>query len=169
MIREFSGKKPKIDPSAFVSEAAYVIGDVEIGENANVWPGAVVRGDFHKITIGYESSLEDNCVVHVGSRPLIMGHHVIVGHGAVVHGHRLGNHILIGNNATVLDNAEIGDFCIIGAGSLITPDTKIPSHSMTTGVPAEIKGRVSEEQIKWLKDGSALYTQLAREYKEQGL
>jgi carbonic anhydrase/acetyltransferase-like protein (isoleucine patch superfamily) len=168
MIREFKGKSPKIAPSAFVSEAAYIVGDVEIGENASIWPGTVIRGDFAKVTIGKNTSIEDNCVVHSGDGVTI-GDDVIVGHGAIVHCRKVGNNVLIGNNATILDNAEIGDLCIIGAGSLVTPETKIPAESLAMGVPAQVKGKLLQKQKDQLIAGSAFYIQMAQEYKQQGL
>jgi len=168
MIRDFDGKSPKISPSAFVSEAAYVIGHVVIGENASIWPGAVIRGDFGKITIGNNTSIEDNCVVH-GAVEVVIGNDVIVGHAAVIHCRRIGDHVLIGNNATILDGAEIGDFCLIGAGSLVTPRSKIPGRSLVVGVPARVIGPITQEKLSRLQKGSGIYVQLARKYKQQGL
>ena len=168
MIRDFKGKRPKIAPSAFVSEAAYVVGDVEIGENTSIWPGAVIRGDFGKISIGSNTSLEDNCVVHSGTRATI-GSDVIIGHGAVVHGRKIGNQVLVGNNATILDDVEISDTSIIGAGSVVPPGAKIPERSLVMGSPAKIKGRVSSKELVRLKEGSAVYAKLAQAYKKQGL
>jgi carbonic anhydrase/acetyltransferase-like protein (isoleucine patch superfamily) len=166
MIRKFSGRKPKIALSAFVSEAAYVIGDVTIGDNSSVWPGAVIRGDCCKIEIGANTCVEDNCVVHGDVR---IGHGVIIGHGAVVHCHKIGNNVLIGNNATILDAAEVGSFCIIGAGSLVTAEMKIPDMSLVMGVPAKIKGQVSSEQRLEIEEGAVFYTKLAQEYRGQEL
>ena len=125
MIRSFGGKTPKIAESAFVSETAYVIGDVEIGEGSGIWPGAVVRGDFASIKIGRNTMIEDNSVVHTGE-PMEIGDNVTIGHGVVVHGIKIGNNTLVGNNATVLDNAEIGSFCVIGAGCLVRQGMVIP-------------------------------------------
>ena len=168
MIREFNNKAPRIAASAFISEAAYVVGDVEIGENASVWPGAVIRADFGKVVIGANTSVEDNCVVH-GASDVIIGHDVIVGHGAVVHCSVVGNHVLIGINAAVLDGAHIGDFSIIAAGSLVKTGAKIPTHSLASGSPAIIKGPLSPHQITRLKNGAALYVSLAQKYKNSGL
>jgi len=168
MIREFNGKSPKIASSAFVSEAAYIVGDVEIGENSSIWPGVVIRADFGKIIVGNNTSIEDNCVVHSGA-DVIIGNNTIVGHGAIIHCHRVGSNVLVGNNATLLDDAEIGDFCIIGAGSVVAPKTKIADKSVVTGVPARLKGQTSEEQLAQLKIGSDIYAKLARQYKQQGL
>lgn len=168
MIKEFNGKSPQIHPTAFVSKAAYVIGDVQIGENSGVWPGAVIRADFAKIIIGANTMVEDNCVLHTGI-PMEIGDNVIIGHGVVVHGKKIGNNNLIGNNATILDDSEIGDFCIIGAGSLITPGMKIPDNSMVIGIPGRIKKQNSSEFIHSFKDGLEQYKTLLKEYKRQGL
>ena len=164
MIKKFNGRQPDIAPSAFVSEAAYVIGDVTIGDNSSVWPGAVIRGDCCKIKIGANTCIEDNCVVHGDVR---IGDGVIMGHGAVVHCHKIGNNVLIGNNATILDAAEIGNFCIIGAGSLVTTELKIPDNSLVMGVPAKIRGQISSKQRLEIEEGAVFYTRLAQEYKEQ--
>lgn len=168
MIRAFGGKTPRIAKTAFISEAAYVVGNVEIGDYSSVWPGAVIRGDYAKVTIGEYVHLEDNCVVHCGT-PLVIGNHIIVGHGAVVHCGRIGDNVLVGSGATVLDRAKIGDSCIIGAGSLITPDTVIPPRSLVVGVPATVRGEVTDEQIRRLREDIEGYWAYALRYKEEGL
>lgn len=182
MIRAFDGKQPRIADSAFVSERAYVVGDVEIGERSGVWPGAVIRGDFASIRIGKECQIEDNCVVHSGT-PVEIGDNVIVGHSAVVHCARIGHNVLVGNNATLLDCAEIGDNCIIGANSLVATGQKIPPNSLVIGVPGTVRNKVAPgeihdslrkriQQYSPGRDGQRLeitYTEMARRYKEQGL
>ena len=168
MIRALKGRNPQIAPSAFVSEAAYVVGDVEIGEHASVWPGAVIRGDFCKIRIGSNSVLEDNCVVH-GETDISIGRGVIVGHGAIVHCRPIGDNVLVGSNATILDGAEIGEGAIIAACSLIPPETRIPGRRLAAGIPAQIKGEISSEQLLRLTEGARLHRRLAGEYKRQGL
>jgi carbonic anhydrase/acetyltransferase-like protein (isoleucine patch superfamily) len=173
MIKAFNGRKPKIAKSALVSEAACIVGDVEIGENSSVWPGAVIRGDFGKITIGRNTAIEDNCVIHSGSphsdvKDITIGDEVHVGHGAVVNGHKIGNNVLIGMNATVLHDAEIGNFCIIGANCLVGEGMKIPDNSFVVGVPGKIKGQVSPKQSFWVKDAAKSYARLVKRYKEQG-
>jgi carbonic anhydrase/acetyltransferase-like protein (isoleucine patch superfamily) len=174
VIRSFNGKTPKIAESAFVSEAAYIVGDVEIGENASVWPGAVIRGDFGHIKIGQNTIIEDTCVIHSGSpsgpmADVTIGDNVQIGHGAVSNGRRIGNNVLIGMNTTILHDAEIGDFCVIGAGTVVSQGMIIPDRSFVVGVPAEIKGRVNRQQLWWVEEGSPLYHELAKQYKEQGL
>jgi len=166
VIRSFNGKSPKIAESAFVSEAAYVIGDVEIGEDSGVWPGAVIRGDFAKIKIGRNTMIEDNSVLHTGT-PMEIGDNVIIGHSVVVHGRKIGSNNLIGNNATILDESQIGDFCIIGAGCLISPGMKVPDNSLVLGVPGKIQGKISQAQRQRLHGGSQTYLKLLKKYKEQ--
>jgi carbonic anhydrase/acetyltransferase-like protein (isoleucine patch superfamily) len=173
LIKAFNGKKPKIAKSALVSKAACIIGDVEIGENSSVWPGAVIRGDFGKITIGRNTAVEDNCTIHAGSphserKDATIGDEVHIGHGAVLNCHRVGNNVLIGMNATILHDAEIGNFCIIGANCLVGEGMKVPDNSFVVGVPGKIKGRVSPEQSFWIKDASKAYAKIVKRYKEQG-
>ncbi len=174
MIKSFSGKTPKIAESAFVSEAAYIIGDVEIGESSSVWPGAVIRGDFGKIKIGKNTAVEDNCVIHSGSpsgpvMDITIGDNVHIGHGAVINCRRIGNNVLIGMNATILHDAEIGDFCIIGAGCLVSQGMQIPDRSFVVGVPGKIKGEISDQQLWWVEKAPQNYAELIKQYKREGL
>jgi len=167
MIKTFNGKTPEIAESAFISEAAYVIGDVKIGENSNVWPGVVIRSDMGSIKIGANTSIQDNSVLHA-EVPLEIGDNVLIGHSVVVHGVKIGNHTLIGNNATILDETYIGDFCIIGAGCVVSQGMEIPDNSLVVGVPGKIKGKPSPQQLRWIQEGVQVYTKLAKQYKEQG-
>ena len=174
MIRSFNGKTPKIAESAFVSEAAYVVGDVEIGEESNVWPGAVIRGDFGSIKIGRNVSIEDNCVIHSGtpSSPVgdvSIGDRVIIGHGAVLNCRSIGSYVLIGMNATILHDAEIGNNCVIGAVCLVAQGAKIPDNSFVIGVPGKIKGQPTDQQLWWTREGHKEYLELVNQYKRQGL
>ena len=181
MIRAFNGKMPKIADSAFVSEWAYVVGDVEIGENSGIWPGVVIRGDFGSIRIGGKCQIEDNSVLHSGTT-MEIGDYVIIGHGAVIHGKKIGNNVLIGNNATVLDLAEIGDNCIIAANSMVATELKVPSNSIVTGVPGKIqrelslddmaktRRKIDERYEQMIKAGEIRsYTDMIKKYKEEGL
>jgi len=168
VIRSFNGHSPRIAGSAFVSETAYIIGDVEIGENSGVWPGAVIRGDLARISIGNNTMIEDNCVIHTGV-PMEIGDNVIVGHSAVIHGSMISGDTLIGSNATVLNNAHIGSHCVIAAGCLVSENMKIPENSLVTGVPAKVKGQVSARQRMRLQQGLKTYGALVKNCKEQGL
>ena len=173
MIRNLNGKTPKIAESAFVSEAAYIVGEVEIGENSSVWPGAVIRGDFGEIKIGRNTAVEDNCVIHSGSPSgmgdVVIGDNVAIGHGAVLNCRKIGNNVLIGMSSTVLHDAEIGDSCVIAAGCLVGQGMKIPDKSFVAGVPGKIRGEASAEQLWWAQNNSDAYPRLAKQYKEQGL
>ena len=141
MIRTFNGKTPRIADSASISEWAYIVGDVEIGENTGVWPGAVIRGDFCSIRIGKNCQIKDTSVIHSGTNVEI-GDNVIIGHGAVIHGLKIGNNVLVGNNATILDDTDIGDRCIIGSNSTVATGHKVPNGSLAVGVPARVKKRL---------------------------
>ena len=173
MVKSFNGKTPRIAGSAFISKTAYIIGDVEIGENCVVMPGAVIRADLGKITIGDNTIVEDNCVIHSGSldgfEDIVIGENVVIGHGAVNHARKIGNNVLIGINATILHDAEIGDFCIIAAGALVGQGAKIPDRSFVAGVPGKVKKEVSQQQLLWTQLGSQAYIELAKQYKKEGL
>jgi carbonic anhydrase/acetyltransferase-like protein (isoleucine patch superfamily) len=175
MIRSFNGKTPRIHESAFISETAYIIGDVEIGENSSVWPGAVVRGDLGKITIGKNTVIEDNCIIHSG-RPsfppnidVTFGDNVIMGHGAVSNACRIGNNVIIGMNSTLLHDVEIGDYAIIAAGCVVKEKMKIPEKSFVVGVPAVVKGKISQEQLWWSQNSPKIYQELSQQYKKEWL
>ena len=165
MIRNFGDKTPHIAASAFVSETAYVIGDVAIGEDSGVFPGAVIRGDFAAITIGHNTMIEDNTVIHTGE-PLEIGNWNTIGHNAVMHGRKIGNYCLIGNNATILDEAVIGDFCVIAAGCLVSPGVTIPDYSMVVGLPGVIKPLTPALKKRLERNGQA-YGRLLQQYKKQ--
>ena len=176
MIRSLGDKKPKIAESVFVSEAAYVIGEVEIGENSSVWPGAVIRADFGSIKIGKNTAIEDNCVIHSGTmsnetqcEEVTIGDDVHIGHGAVLHCRKIGNGVLIGMNATILHDTEIGNYCVIAAGCLVKPEMKIPDRSFVAGVPGRVMGKATDEHLWWVKSGTPTYVELAKKYKELGL
>ena len=133
------GVKPKIDESAFIAHGATIIGNVEIGEETNVWPGAVIRGDLCKITIGARCSIQDGVVLHSeAGTSLYIGDDVLIGHGAIVHGPGdVGSNNLIGIGAIKLMGKKIGNGCIIGSACLVTKD--VPDYSKVMGVPGEVK------------------------------
>jgi len=166
MIRSFNGKTPRIAESAFVSEAAYVIGDVEIGENSGVFPGAVIRGDFASIKIGCNTMVEDGSIIHSGV-PVEIGDNCTIGHSVVMHGIKVGNNCLLGNNSTILDNVKIGDHCIIAAGALVSPNTEVPDNSMVMGIPGVIKPVSPDRRQRRGQGGNMSYAQLVKLYKKQ--
>jgi carbonic anhydrase/acetyltransferase-like protein (isoleucine patch superfamily) len=168
MIYVFDGNMPKVADSAYINKAAYVVGRVEIGEESTVWPGAVIRGDVSTIKIGARVHIQDNCVLHA-EYPMEIGDNVLLAHCVMMHGARIGNNSLVGDNATILDNAEIGSFCVIAAGAVVPDGMKIPDYSLVAGVPARIKGSVTEKHLDWVGRGIPIYNALAKKYKAQGL
>ena len=167
MIRSLKDKTPVVHPSAYVNEAAYVVGDVEIGEGSTVWPCAVLRGD-GKIRIGRDTHVQDGTVVHSGTLAEI-GNSVNVGHSVVIHDVKIGDGSLIGNNATVLSQVEIGHHCLVAANAMVRQGTKAPPYSFVVGVPAEVRP-LSQAQRERIDNGVTRgFADLAREYRESGL
>jgi len=169
MIRSLGKRKPKIDGSVFISESAYVVGDIEIGKNSSIWPGAVLRADRFRIRIGSDCSIQDNCVIHAGVSDVIIGNNVTIGHGSVIHCARIGNTVLVGMHATLSSFSEVGDFSIIGAHSMVADHFKVPPRSLVVGVPAKIKRSVSRKEINDIISGTNFYVDLARDFKKMGL
>jgi carbonic anhydrase/acetyltransferase-like protein (isoleucine patch superfamily) len=169
MIRELGEKKPKIAESAFVSEAAYVVGNVEIGENSNIWPGAVLRADRFRIRIGFNSNIQDNCVVHAGFSDVTIGNNVTIGHGSIIHGIRIGNNVFVGMHTVLNNQSEIEDFCLVGAYSMVKDSFKVPARSLAVGIPARIKRELNDRELKQISSGSNFYVELAKEFKKYGL
>ncbi len=167
MIRSLDGLTPKIHPTAFVSEFAYVIGDVEIGEGSSVWPGTVIRADAGKITIGKNSCVQDNSVLH-GDADVVIGDNVTIGHRVMCHAKTVSNNVLIGNGATLNDGVEIGEDSIIAAGCMVVDDMQIAARSMVMGIPARIRGEVEERHLELIRRTAAGYARKAQRYKSQG-
>lgn len=167
MIRSLDGKTPRIHPTAFVSESAYIVGDVTIGENSNIWPGAVLRGDYGKIVIGRNCSIQDNCVLHTDDF-LSLGDNVLMTHGAVIHGGKVGNNVLIGINAALLEDSQVGNYCLIGAGAVVLAGAVIPDRSLVVGVPGRVR-ELTPEQEQRLQDPTAIYVANARRFRAAGL
>lgn len=134
----FEGKEPKVDDSVFLAPGSWVIGDVTIGEGANIWTGAIVRGDDDTVEIGARTTVLENCVIEAPTgMPVKIGDDTIISHGAVVHGARIGSNVLVGIGAIVLDGAEVGDGAIIGSGALVSPRAVIPPNQLAIGLPAK--------------------------------
>lgn len=168
MIREFGGKKPRIHPTAFVSEAAYVVGDVEIGAHSSIWPGTVIRGDQHTIVIGAYVNIQDNSVLHA-DEDTHYGDHVTIAHGVVCHARFVGAHTLIGNGAIVNNGASIGDHTLVAGGSVVRDRAEIPSHSFVVGAPAEVRGPALERHLRMIDRTAESYAVTGRRFREAGL
>ncbi|MDI9643965.1 MAG: gamma carbonic anhydrase family protein [Candidatus Verstraetearchaeota archaeon] len=166
MIQEISGLKPQIDPRAFVHELAVIIGDVVVEEDANIWPGAVLRGDIERILIKAGASIQDGAVLHTDKGyPTNVGKGTVIGHGCIIHGCRIGNHTLVGMGAIVLTGAEIGDDCVIGAGALIPEGKTVPSGSVMIGLPARNVRNTEERDRARIRETAAAYQELVKKYK----
>jgi carbonic anhydrase/acetyltransferase-like protein (isoleucine patch superfamily) len=165
-IRGFRGKRPQIDPSAFVADNATIIGDVTIGARSSVWFGAVLRGDVFHIRIGEDTSIQDNTVIHVthDQYATTVGSRVTVGHSVTLHGCTVGDSCIIGMGAILLDQSVIGERCIVGAGALVTPGTKIPAGHLAVGSPARPKRPLTDDELSWLDSSAGHYAELVRSY-----
>lgn len=167
---EYQGKKPTIADGAFVAPTAVLIGDVTVSEGASIWYGAVLRGDFGKIVIGKNSSIQDNVVMHMtpGGETRV-GDNVTIAHGAVLHTAQVGNGAVIGMNAVLLDNCVIGEQCMIAAGSVVSAGVNIPPRHLAAGSPAVPKKEISGEALNWVTASSMAYAHLTKTYLDQGL
>lgn len=164
MIYEFNGFKPVIHESAFIHPQATVTGNVFIGADVYVGPGAAIRGDWGKIVIEDGCNVQENCTIHMFPGTTITLHKgAHIGHGAIVHGADIGFNSLIGMNAVLMDNAKIGKECIVGALSFVKAGMEIPDRSLVAGNPAKIIKTISDEMIKWKTEGTQLYQQLPKE------
>ena len=168
MIQTVNGKTPKIHPGAFVSEAAYVVGDVEIGEGSSVWPGSVVRGDAGKIIIGKNTCIQDNSVVH-GDADVTIGDDVVVAHRVVCHGRSIGNRVLLGNGCIVNDGVVIGDDTIIASGAMVVDRMEIPARSVVAGLPARVRRQAEDKDIVLIKGYRDIYVRNTAMYLKEGL
>jgi len=164
MFYEFNGLKPVVHPSSFVHAQAAVTGNVIIGKNVYIGPGAAIRGDWGKIIIEDGCNVQENCTIHMfPGVTVLLKQSAHIGHGAIIHGATIGCNCLVGMNAVIMDEAEVGDECIVGALSFIRQGEKIPSRSVVAGNPAKIIKTVSDEMIKWKTEGTLLYQQLPNE------
>ncbi|MBE6712422.1 MAG: gamma carbonic anhydrase family protein [Ruminococcaceae bacterium] len=168
MIRAYKGKKPVLAQEVFLAENSVLIGDVTLEKGANIWYGAVLRGDENSITVGENTNIQDNATVHVAKAcPVVLGKNVTVGHNAIVHGCTVGDGTMIGMGACVLNGAVIGKGCLIGAGALIKEGQVIPDGSLCVGVPAKIVRELDEAGKEKILANAAMYVELAKEYGEE--
>lgn len=162
-VYSIGGIVPVIDPTAYVHPDAVLIGDVIVGPRCYVGPSASLRGDFGRLILKEGTNVQDACVMHgfPGSETVIEedGH---IGHGAVLHGCRIGRNVLVGMNSVVMDNVEIGENSIVAAMAFIKANTAIPPRSLVAGIPARIVRAVSDEELSWKSKGTAAYQALAQ-------
>lgn len=167
MIYAFKGFIPVVHETSFIHPQAAVTGNVIIGKNVYVGPGAAIRGDWGGIIIEDGCNIQENCTIHMFpgvTAVLKEGAHI--GHGAVVHGAVIGKNCLIGMNSVIMDNVEIGDECVVGALSFIKANEKIAPRSLLMGNPARVVKQVSDEMVSWKTAGTRLYQALPAEMHE---
>ena len=167
MIKSFENHAPKIHETAFVAENAIIIGDVEIGAESSVWYGSILRGDVNYIRIGARTNIQDASVIHVSSKthPAILEDEITLGHRVTLHGCYVETGCLIGIGAIILDGVRVGKNSLVAAGSLLTPNTRIPPRSLVMGSPAKVRRELGEDEIKDLERFWRNYVSLSRIYK----
>ncbi len=166
-ILPYNGKWPRIAPDAFVAPTAVVVGDVIVESGASIWFGAVVRGDEAPVVVGRGSNVQDNCVIHIDAgAPCLIGEDCTLGHGAIVHGARLGDRVLVGMRATVLTGATVESDSIIAAGALVPEGRHIPAGMLVMGVPGKPLRPTTEQERQRIREGAEHYQRYAHEYAE---
>lgn len=171
-LRSYKNIRPKLGNNVYIDESAVVIGDVELGDDVNVWPFAVIRGDMHSIRIGARTSVQDNAVLHITHAsdynpegwPLTIGEDVTIGHGACLHGCTVGNRVLIGIGATVLDGAVVEDEVIIGAGTLVPPGKHLESGHLYVGSPCKSVRPLKDSERRFFRYSAENYVKLKNDY-----
>ena len=168
MILSFREINPKIHPTAFVAHDANIIGDVEIGEDASVWFGSILRGDVNYIRIGARTNIQDQTIIHVSSKglPTIVEEEVTVGHRVTLHACHVERGCLIGIGAILMDGVRVGANSLVGAGSLLTPGTQIPPRSLVIGSPGRVKRELTEDELASLQHSWQNYVELKRLYTQ---
>ncbi|TBX65349.1 transferase hexapeptide repeat family protein [Flavobacterium silvisoli] len=167
MIYEFKGFIPVIHESSFIHPQAAVTGNVIIGKDVYVGPGAAIRGDWGGIIIEDGCNVQENCTIHMfPGKTMVLKAGAHIGHGAIIHGANIGANCLVGMNAVIMDDVNVGDECIIGALSFVKAGTVIPNRKIVVGNPAVVVKDVSDEMLEWKTKGTALYQQLPKECYE---
>ena len=167
-VRKHRGLSPKLGKRVYVDPSAVVIGEVVLGDDCSVWPGAVLRGDMHSIVVGNRTNIQDNATLHIthpskfnsGGWPLVIGSDVVIGHGAVVHGCNLNDRLLVGNGAIINDGAEIESEVIVGAGCVVPPGKKLISGYVHVGNPCRVLRPITDSERIFFSYTTANYVKL---------
>lgn len=169
LILSCAGKTPRVAASAFVAPTAVLIGDVEIGPDASVFYGCVLRGDVNRIVVGARTNIQDNAVLHVDrDAECVLGEDVTVGHGALVHASRVGDGVMVGMTSTLLSRSSVGAGSLIAAGAVVLEGQEIPERALAAGVPAKVRRELSEEESEAFIPHASRYVDLAREHADLG-
>lgn len=170
MLMEFEGKRPKVHKTAFIHPEAVVIGKVNVGERSNIWPGAVIRGDFAEVKIGCHTCIQDNAVVHADVGEAVkIGDRVVVGHQALVHGATISDDSLVGAGSIIFSGAKIGEGSLIGMGAVVLKGEEVPPGTVVVGIPARPLRKLREEETEYIRLQVERYDQLAERYKKSGI
>lgn len=162
-IYEFEDLVPVVDPTAYVHPTTVLIGDVVIGPRCFVGPNAVLRGDFGRIILEEGANLQDTCVMHsFPNCDTVVEFDGHIGHGAILHGCRIGRNAMVGMNAVVMDNAIVGEECIVAALAFVKANMQIPPRSLVAGIPGKVIRSLTAQEIAWKPAGTAVYRQLAQ-------
>ena len=159
--------EPRIHPLAYVHPSAQLIGQVEIGPEASIWPTSVLRGDNGAIRLGARSNFQDGAVAHatLGVSETHIGQECTIGHRAVIHGCTIGDSCLVGIGAILLDDVQLGDWCFVAAGSLLAPNRKYPPKSFILGSPGKVVREVTTKDMEWIAHSWKVYLDLCRTYR----
>jgi carbonic anhydrase/acetyltransferase-like protein (isoleucine patch superfamily) len=166
IVRKYRGIAPKLGSGVYLAPTAALVGDVELGDEASVWYGAVLRGDVGRIRIGRRTNVQDNACIHM-SKDLShaeIADHVTIGHAAVIHGARIESGALIGIGAIVLDKAVVEEGALVGAMSLVTPGMRVPAGQLVMGQPARVVRAVKDAERRWMAETVTNYVGYARDY-----
>ncbi len=170
MLIEYQGRRPQIADNVFIAPTAVLIGDVRVAAGANIWFGAVLRGDHGTILIGPGSSIQDNATLHVPEQSVTeVGANVTVAHGAVLEGCRIGADSVVGMNAVVLPGAIVGEQVMIAAGSVVGEGARIPPRTLVAGAPARVKKELSGSALDWIGRAAGAYHHLRDQYLAHGI
>lgn len=166
MFFEFKGFIPVVDPSAYVHPQANVTGNVIIGKDVYIGPGAVLRGDWGGIVIKDGCNVQENCVIHMfPGVTVVLEEGAHIGHGGIIHGAHIGKNVMVGMNSVVMDNVVLGDNSIVGALSFIAAKSEIPPNSLVVGNPGKVIKTLDQKMIDWKTKGTALYQTLPQDLK----
>lgn len=169
-LYSFKGEKPSIHSSCYIAPGAQIIGKVSILENSSVWHNCVLRGDVNTINIGKNSNIQDLSMLHITEdKALNIGNNVTIGHSVTLHGCDIEDNALIGMGATILDNARIGSYSIVAAGSVVSPGKVFPERSMIMGVPAKVVRALTDKELEMLDHHYLSYVKYASEFKDPAI
>jgi carbonic anhydrase/acetyltransferase-like protein (isoleucine patch superfamily) len=166
LVVAIGARAPQIDPGAWIAPTASIVGDVTLASGASVWYGAVLRADTASVMVGHDTNIQDGAVLHADpGYPCQLGDGVTVGHGAVVHGAKVGSGSLVGMGARILNGARIGERCMVAAGALVPEDFDCPPGVLLVGTPAKVRRELNESEFAMLAENAAEYAENAQRHR----